>query len=288
MKNLLFIYCFWGFLLPFFGQNITSKIVNKISGEAIPFVNIGVINSTIGTVSDEKGTFTLDLKNAKNTDTLKISIISYKTITLNIGVLRTTNFPSIIKMSENVVELDEVIISNRERKPFVLGLDKKHCYPIPFYKKVTSKVSFPQKNYRHEIGTRFTNAQLLHLDSIQLNFANCNLTEIELRINVSVIKNDVIKNILTKPIYVTLSKKEALNFPIINLTKFAVQLDTDFLISIENYTKMENNSLSILANFKSKGKKYPTYYRQSSQSKWTQLKAKKSKDFGLSFLVFGH
>jgi hypothetical protein len=286
MRILIILLFYFSWVFSFSAQTISSKIVDANSGQSISYVNIGIVGGNIGTVSDSEGSFKLNLKNAKDSDTLKVSMISYETITFNIGLLRSDGFPSLIKMKEKVVQLKEVIISNRKRESIVLGLKRKYCYPIPFYKKVTSKIAFPQKNYSHEVGARFKNSKNIHLDSIQLNFSNCKPTVIKLRVNIYSIKNEIFKNILTEPIYISLTKEEILNFPIINLKKYSIILDSDFLISIENHTNMENSSLYILANFKSKGRRYSTYYRKNSQSRWTKLKTKKSKDFGLSFLAF--
>ncbi len=288
MKTLILVLCLLNPLISVLGQDISAQIKDSKSHLPIQYVNIGIVGKNIGTVSDSLGNFKLSLTNAIDTDTLRISAIAFKTKNYKIRDLRATEFPETILMDEEVVQLKEVVISNEKSEPIQLGLKRKYCYPIPLYKKASSNVSFPQKGSRHEIGTRFTNSKTIELDSIQLNFVECNLDNFEIRLNVYSIKNETIKNILTQPIYITLTKEVALNFPIINLTEHNIELKSDFLITIENHMEIPKGSLYLLANFKSKGKMYPTYYRQSSQSNWLKLKSKRDKTIGISILAFGH
>jgi hypothetical protein len=275
-------------LTSILGQDISAQIKDSKTQLPIQYANIGIVGKNIGTVSDSLGDFKLSLTNVLDIDTLRISIIAYKTKNYKVGDLRNSEFPKTVLMDESIVQLNEIIINNQNGKPFQLGLKKKYGYPIPLYKGVQSKVAFPQKGYRHEIGTRFTNSKIMSLDSIQLNFAECNVDEINLRLNVYSIQEGRFENILSQPIYITLNKKEALDFPIINLVKHTIEIDSDFLVTIENYKKMGDGALYILANFKSRGRKYPTYYRHSSQSNWIKHRSKKSKTFGISILAFGH
>ncbi|PQJ78605.1 carboxypeptidase-like regulatory domain-containing protein [Polaribacter porphyrae] len=287
-KTLVAVFLFFNTCFLVLGQHITSQIKNAITKLPIEYVNIGIPGKDIGTVSDSLGFFKIILKNFLDIDTLKISAIGYKTRNYSIIELKNNEFPKIVFLEEEIVQLKEIIISNKKREPFQLGLKKKYCYPIPFYKKVSGQVPFPQKNLFHEIGTRFKNKKVIKLDSIQINFAKVNLDNLEFRLNIYAIKNEKITNILTQPIYVYLSKEEALNFPVINLKKYNIDLDSDFSIAIENHKKLQNGALTFLANAKSRGKNYPTFYRDNSQGNWTELKSKKKKPVAISLLAFVH
>ena len=288
MRVSLLILCCIISVIAASAQNVFSQVTDSNTGLPIPFVNIGIVGKNIGTVSDQEGNFQLSLTSALDTDTLRFSMVSYISKEFNLSELRKSEFPKSIQLIEKVIQLREVIITAHGAPPIQLGIKKKYCYPIPLYKGASSKISFPQKGYRHEIGTRFSNSKTIYLDSIQLNLAECTLERLEFRLNVYSIENETFKNILGKPIYISLTKEEALNSPIINLMKHLIEIESDFLITIENYKKIRDNVITIFANFKSKGKMYPTYYRHSSQSDWVNFKAKKFKEIGLSFLAFAH
>ena len=268
------------------GQVIESQVIDPQTGHPIAYVNIGIVGKSIGTVSDENGKFQLSITDASADDTLRFSMISYVSKAFLVSDLRKTGITEAIEMDERHIELQEVIVSGESAEQIKLGLARKHCYPIPLYKGASSNLAFPQEGYRHEIGTRYLNDKLIYLDSIQLNFAAANEDHIDLRLNIYAIENETFTNILPEPIYISLSKEEAEDYPIIDLSKYQIEVKSDFLITIENYKQLPGGSLKILANFKAKGRIYPTYYRSSTQGNWTRFTTKKSRDIGLSFIVF--
>src|ERR1700757_2465383 len=58
-------------------NNLTGKIVDS-KGIPISFVNIGILNKAIGTVSDENGNFAISFGNNLLTDTMIISCFGFK------------------------------------------------------------------------------------------------------------------------------------------------------------------------------------------------------------------
>lgn len=288
MKAALLLLGFICFGITVSGQTITSQVIDSKTGQPVAYVNIGIVGKNIGTVSDEDGKFQLSISEASDNDTLKFSMISYVTKANVVANVRRSGLPASIKMDQRQIQLQEVIVSGESAEQIILGLAKKHCYPIPLYKGASSNFTFPQKGSRHEIGTRLSNTQAIRLDSIQINFAYVQPDSLAFRLNIYTIENETISNILEEPIYIALSKEETMNFPIINLTKYQIEVNTDFLVTIENYRNMPDGSTKLLANFKAKGRVFPTYYRNSSQSNWVKLQTKKSKDIGLSIIVFAN
>lgn len=268
------------------GQTISSRVIDTKTGQPIAYVNIGIVGENIGTVSNEDGVFELSITDASDTDTLRFSMISYLTKEFTVADLRRSGISESIMLDQRHIELSEVVVAAQKATQIKLGLDRKHCYPIPLYKGASSNIAFPQEGYRHEIGTRYSNTNLIYLDSIQLNFAASNADTLEFRLNVYAIENEIMSNILVEPIYILLSKKEAENFPIIDLSKYQIEVESDFLVTIENYKHLPGGSIKIMANFKAKGRMYPTYYRSNSQSNWVRFQTRKSKGIGLSFVVF--
>ncbi len=286
MRILIFTLILFGSFTSVLSQNISSEIKNSKTQLPIQYVNIGIVGRNIGTVSDALGNFQLFLANALNTDTLRISAIGYKTKNYSIANIRIKPLPKTIFLDEEAIQLKEIIVSNNIKEALQLGLKRKYCYPIPLFRKVSTKVAFPQKNSTHEIGTRFTNTNAVKLDSVQINFAECYLEKLKFRLNIYAISENRIENVLQQPVYISLTKAQALAFPVIDLTDYNINIESDFLVTIENYEKIPIGSLSVLANAKSKGRKFPTYYRDNSQGKWAKLTSKKSKPFGISIISY--
>jgi len=58
--------------------------IDKATEKPMPFVNIAVVGSTYGTVSNQNGEFTINLNKISQTDSIAFHFIGYETITRNI------------------------------------------------------------------------------------------------------------------------------------------------------------------------------------------------------------
>lgn len=266
-------------------QEIVGEILDFKSGEPIAFVNIGVVGKNIGTVSDENGKFSLNVSGALDEDVLRFSFVGYEPYQVVLQSMRSQGLISPVLLKEQAVKMKEVLVTSKRLIPRIMGVPKKKCYPIPFYKNVISNVPFPQEGYRHEIGTLFKNDQPVYLDSVQFNFSDYSIDTLDLRVNLYAYQNDQFVNVLQQPIYLHLTDLKSILSPVIDLSPLTLSFEGDFLVTIENYKRVENNSCGLLANFKAIGKEYPTYYRSNSQSEWQNL-THKSRNFGLSFVAF--
>ena len=102
-KKLLFLLL----LLPFcvLAQNTFSgKVLDKISGQPIPGVNINIQGGTIGTTTDFDGNFLLS--NVKKGDTVVFSFIGYK----NEAIVFNNQKTITISLEEDASQLQEVIV----------------------------------------------------------------------------------------------------------------------------------------------------------------------------------
>jgi len=114
------------FILLSFSQNphIKGKIIDKMTNEPVPFVNILVVNTTKGTTSDGEGNF--EIKGlTPGYIKLQASSIGFKTTETESFMVSNNNAPFIeIELEESAQALDEVVIG-----------------PDPFRKKTTSPIS---------------------------------------------------------------------------------------------------------------------------------------------------
>jgi hypothetical protein len=96
----------------------TGQIVGKVTddkGEALPYVNIYLENTYVGTTTNEEGNFELNISEIKDY-TVIFQFLGFKTVTKKISVL---SLPHILNMAmeEEFVSLDQVIISNDGEDP---------------------------------------------------------------------------------------------------------------------------------------------------------------------------
>ena len=67
-----------------YAQNFSGQIFDNKTKQPIPYVNIGIPNKGFGTVSDNNGNFSIQLDDKYNNDSLKITMIAYKSIFLKV------------------------------------------------------------------------------------------------------------------------------------------------------------------------------------------------------------
>ncbi|MEM7486860.1 MAG: carboxypeptidase-like regulatory domain-containing protein, partial [Bacteroidota bacterium] len=113
---------FWVHVILF--SNILSaqldykgKIVDGKSGQPIPYVNIGIVEKGIGTVSDEEGIFHLKFNPdlyASN-DVILFSSLGYEKLVIPITNLKFVyNEYPILKLNPSILELNEVVVTDKK------------------------------------------------------------------------------------------------------------------------------------------------------------------------------
>ncbi len=102
-KRLIWLFLFTS---QFALSQIKGVVKDSLSGEPIPYVNIWVENETIGTTSEENGSFSLDIKEEK---LLVFSALGYESKKLS-------SKTKIILLKPKVIELKEVVIEQPKFK----------------------------------------------------------------------------------------------------------------------------------------------------------------------------
>ena len=96
-------------------KDYKGKIVDAKTGNPVPYVNIGIVDRGIGTVSDEDGIFHLELTpQILNTDEdVLFSSLGYEPLRIAIPNLeyRYNEYP-LVRLKPSIVQLQEVVVSN--------------------------------------------------------------------------------------------------------------------------------------------------------------------------------
>ena len=146
------------------GQSIKGKITSK-NGDAIPFANIFLKNTKLGTNSTEDGSYELNYK-LKGKYTLVVSSIGFKTLTYNLVLEGNNRIKNIVLEDDN--SLDEIVISGTLRPV------SKSASPVPV--EVYSKTFF-KKNPTPSV---FESLQNVNGIRPQLNCNVCNTGDIHI------------------------------------------------------------------------------------------------------------
>jgi CarboxypepD_reg-like domain len=92
------------------GISITGTIVDKATNTPIPFANIQLRGSGIGTASNAEGKFLLRLDSVSRNAFLVISSMGYQSSTLNLSEVNLKN-ETIVRLAEASIELKEIVVT---------------------------------------------------------------------------------------------------------------------------------------------------------------------------------
>lgn len=106
---LLILSIFFAFSLNGFSQKIDGKIIDSETKENLSYVNIGVLNSTIGTITNESGRFILDCDGISSNSEVRITMIGYKSKSISVKEL-SKGF-NLIKLEKDLIELEEIVVA---------------------------------------------------------------------------------------------------------------------------------------------------------------------------------
>ena len=157
-------------------QMLKGTITDAATGEPLPYVNIGVLNKNIGTVSTEEGEFAFAVPAGHLSDTVRISMIGYGTRDVVVSKLRDELLASpVIKMKEEQVELPQVVVSNKKAKQKLLG-NKTESQ--------STTVGFKDNRLGYEIGMIMRiKGKSARLKTFTASVASTNNPNVKLRLN---------------------------------------------------------------------------------------------------------
>ena len=111
-----------------FGQKtIVGKIFNKTTKEPIPYANIGVLNSNVGTISNFDGTFSIIIPEKLSKDSLTFSSLGFFKDVLAINLLESKK-EYIIYLNEKATILQAVVINAKRLKEKLINLGNSTSY----------------------------------------------------------------------------------------------------------------------------------------------------------------
>lgn len=248
---------------------IISGIIKDSLKRPIQYVNVGLSNRPIGTVTNEKGEFILNLDEKSTLDTLKLSCLGYKGKSLAIKNIKNIGSQLEILLEHFTEKLEEVVISSKKLKIYTEGSDNTST-------KVSCNFS-DQKlvngNLGTEIGRKFNlktkNPSLMTNFKFYLN-AN-NFSKLKFRINFYTISQGLPdKKINRENIFATVNNKQ-IGWINIDLNEYDIKSQEDLIITVEWIESSKDGTiLSIPIIIPSLGSTH--YYKFGSQASFKKFR----------------
>jgi len=243
-----------------FGQAVAYKgVVKDInSGENLAYVNIGVVNKNLGTVSNTNGVFQLVLDDKFDAETIRISLIGYKSLTFGVSDFKKMILSTdIILMEKNVSELREVVIKNKNLRDAKLGnvLEGR-----------TASAGFVNNVLGNEIGMVMKiNSKPTYIEKFHAIIDYNKYEILKFRLNIYDVKKGMPTNSLLDESIIISSGVEKGEMTI-DLSDYNIMVNGDFFISLEWIEELGEGGLHFLADYTGS----PVITRAASQGKWNK------------------
>ena len=207
-----------------FSQNIIQgTVTNKKSGEPLAYVNIGIKGKNVGTVSDSKGNYELNIKDSNLTDALTFSMLGFEVKEISISALKIGEANN-IKLNETAYKLDEVIITDKELKTRKSGVKARKDW---------TNSGFTSNELGNEIGTRINiNKVPAVIEKVKFRIAYSKFDTVFLRMNIyNVVDDEPSENLLKQNVFLTTTIK---NGDVeVDLSQYNISIDSDIIVTLE-------------------------------------------------------
>ena len=256
---------------------LEGTVIDSKTQKAIPYLNIGIVELSRGTVSDHEGRFTLEAKSQN--DTVVFSGIGYETVEMNAAAIVKYR---LIALTPKAYHFDaiEIVADKYEKKDALLGVKNK---------KRGESIAFGSAQLGTEIGAAIRIDRPTYLKSANFVLNHAKGDSLLLRVNIYEFKDGQIgKNIL--PENVMIREKQRKGIFTVDLKDYNLVVKSDVLLSLEwlrNYDEVGNKGITfdtkkskhlrgIYAKHSSNGefkilsrlkKRKPCFYFIASQSK---------------------
>jgi len=150
----------------FHAQVISGTIISKNENQPIPYVKIGIEKKSIGTISDEKGNFSIDLSNTDPQQKIKIEVPGFDSYQETVQDFKKHDQQKIF-LTEKTKNIKEITVKAKKLVDKNWGVNTKT-------KSVTYFVNpeFDKKNFLGETALEFNAKKRSKIKNINLNIAS--------------------------------------------------------------------------------------------------------------------
>ncbi len=273
MYKILLICLFFGSASFLKAQDVIKGTILDQNNQPIPYVNVGVLNTAIGTVSQENGQFELLVDQVKASDTIKISTIGFSSRAFVLQNLRSMleQNPQ-IKLSAIQYDLAEVTV-----KPLIFeefGFDKTSTDRNTNF--AISK--FPRQNLGAEIARKFkmnkytkrSKSKACRLDALKFYLRSCDYDWAKLRVMVYHLEDGKPGTPLLNENVIVEVKKGQTGWVEVNLKPYDLIVDGDIALGLEWIDHSPTGRrLSLPIAFPAVGSTH--FYQFGSQNAWKKF-----------------
>ena len=266
--------CFFLFSITLCSQEnvLIGSIINAESNDFIQYVNIGIENKSIGTVSNSKGAFKLELsdKITKN-DTVVFSHIGYNSKKVAVSALIEKNIT--IKLMPNSNNLNEVIVEFTKPKSKRFGRTSKGL-SLMHFNFYTAHEKTVDDRLSKEIGIEFKLKKDCKIENLNFNITQNDFKSLKFRLNFYKVENGLPTELLNEKDIIFEIKDNFRGWYTLDLIPFDVFLDKeneDVAATIQWVESVKTNEKSKYVSISTAISATETsFYREKAMDVWSK------------------
>ena len=240
--------------------DLVGQVIDAATEEPLPYVNIGLVNQNIGTVTDEAGYFVLEVPGNGYADaTLRFSMIGFEPQDFTLQEYRDQKILT-IPLQEKATALEEVVLTTKKNKYQTKILGNKTTSQLIYAAFTTNKLGnemgFLVRGRKNPMILKKFNVSLVENDygpiRFRLNFYDLKdglPNETLLNENI-IVETDIQSGIVSK-----------------DLTPYEIVIDQDFFVAIEWIEDLGPGKLFFSGGFFGS----PLIAREVSQGTWSKV-----------------
>ena len=240
--------------------DLVGQVIDADTEEPLPYVNIGLVNQNIGTVTDEAGYFELEVPGNGYADaTLRFSMIGYENQDFTLQEYQDQKIFT-IPLKEKATALEEVVLTTKKNKYQTKILGNKTTSQLIYAAFTTNKLGnemgFLVRGRKNPMILKKFNVSLVENDygpiRFRLNFYDLKdglPNETLLNENI-IVETDIQSGIVSK-----------------DLTPYEIVIDQDFFVAIEWIEDLGPGKLFFSGGFFGS----PLIAREVSQGTWSKV-----------------
>lgn len=195
MRKTLAILLIFTNVISYAQTNIQGKVIDAKTKLGLPYVNIGIPETFIGTISNKEGVFKLQLnKNVELNDSIRFSFIGYKPQMIPITSL--SNHSIQIEMVPQINQLQKVVLSNEKPKNKIVG--RSHTGTKTLWYNFYTAGEEQKDRLSKEVGMKFNLRGNYRLNSLNFYIGQNEYNSVKFRMNIYRLENNVPVELLNK------------------------------------------------------------------------------------------
>lgn len=209
--------------------HVRGRIVQQENNQPLPYVSIGVLNKSFGTLTDTLGNFTFQISQENLADTLQISLVGYFSKKISVKDFEESKEKT-IRLNIKFTDLTAVEVANIKSNTEIIGRrGSGKLIQVSIHNKKSV-----EETIGSEMGMRYkTKQRNATLKDFNFYISANNFNYIKYRINIYSVKDNMPDTLIyNKQIFMTVDNFKT-GWTKVDLAPYNIKVNQDFIVTVQ-------------------------------------------------------